>query len=161
MSSSHYTQAFGPTKPSARSSYPTFLSLQDSIILQFTWAWRGLYDSFRWGAFVITVARWTWLSSWKCALLVAIWIIDMHSVMLRYAPMYTNLFCSIRFLWSRFTCSTSYFILLSKTARYGIIAVSVGFIRFSGSFLSLVHLFISMWVAFSIHLRKYSILCLI
>ena len=62
MSSSHYLarpQAFqvGPTKLSARSSYPIFLSLQDSVILQLTWAWRGLYDSFRWGAFVITVAR--------------------------------------------------------------------------------------------------------
>lgn len=61
---SHYTrrpQAFqypGPTtKVSPRSSYPTFLSLQDSIILQLTWACRGLYDSFRWGAVVITIAR--------------------------------------------------------------------------------------------------------
>ena len=154
MSSSHYTQAFGPAKVSARSSYPTFLSLQDSIILQLKWAWRGLYDSFRWGAFIITVARWTWLLSWKYGLLAAIQIIDTHSVMLRYGPMYTNLFCLIRFLWSRFTCSTSSSILSSKTARYGTIVVSVGFIRFYGSFLSLVLLFILMWVPFSFHLRN-------
>ncbi|KAF8810143.1 hypothetical protein BYT27DRAFT_7282228 [Phlegmacium glaucopus] len=44
------------TKLSARSTYPTFLSLNDSIILQLTWAWRGLYDSCRWGVVVITVA---------------------------------------------------------------------------------------------------------
>lgn len=149
--SSH--QAFGPTKVSARLSYPTFLSLYDSVVLQLTWAWRGLYDSFRWGAFVITVARWTWLLSWKYALLAAIWIIDMHSVMLRYGPMYTNLFCSTRFLWSRSTCSTSYFIHWSMTRRYGTIVILVGFIRFSGFFLSLVLLSISMWVAFSFHLR--------
>lgn len=146
MSSSHYLKA------SARSSYPTFLSLQDTIILQLTWAWKGLYDSFRLGAFVITVARWTWSLSWKYGLLAAIRIIDIHSVMLRYGPMYTNLFCSTRFLWSRFTCSTSYSILSSKTARYGTIVVSVGFIRFCGFFLSLVLLFISMRVVFSFHL---------
>ncbi|KAF8188372.1 hypothetical protein BJ912DRAFT_1022504 [Pholiota molesta] len=29
-------------------SYPTFLSVQDSVVLQLTWAWRGLYDAFRW-----------------------------------------------------------------------------------------------------------------
>ncbi|KAL0947076.1 hypothetical protein HGRIS_013217 [Hohenbuehelia grisea] len=33
---------------SARAAYPTFLSLQESLHLQALWAWRGLYDAFRW-----------------------------------------------------------------------------------------------------------------
>ncbi|KAF9264739.1 EI24-domain-containing protein [Marasmius fiardii PR-910] len=33
---------------SARSLYPTFLSLHESILLQLNWAWCGLKDAFRW-----------------------------------------------------------------------------------------------------------------
>ncbi|KAI0060794.1 hypothetical protein BV25DRAFT_1992601 [Artomyces pyxidatus] len=38
----------GPRYTSARSSYPTFLSLPDTLKLQAGWAWRGLVDAFRW-----------------------------------------------------------------------------------------------------------------
>ncbi|KDR81827.1 hypothetical protein GALMADRAFT_240058 [Galerina marginata CBS 339.88] len=41
---------------SARSAYPTFLSVQDSVVLQLTWAWRGLYDAFRWNVVYTAVA---------------------------------------------------------------------------------------------------------
>ncbi|KAI0317863.1 etoposide-induced protein 2.4-domain-containing protein [Amylostereum chailletii] len=33
---------------SARTSYPTFLTLQDTLTLQIGWAWRGLVDASRW-----------------------------------------------------------------------------------------------------------------
>ncbi|KAF8968370.1 etoposide-induced protein 2.4-domain-containing protein [Flammula alnicola] len=41
---------------SSRSSYPMFLSVQDSVFLQLTWAWRGLYDAFRWNVVFGSVA---------------------------------------------------------------------------------------------------------
>ncbi|KAL1680863.1 etoposide-induced protein 2.4-domain-containing protein [Schizophyllum commune] len=37
-----------PSFTSARASYPKFLSLQDTILLQLRWAWHGLRDAFRW-----------------------------------------------------------------------------------------------------------------
>ncbi|KAF9476328.1 hypothetical protein BDN70DRAFT_882576 [Pholiota conissans] len=64
MASAHY-----PTRPqalhfpsgpaarlSSRQSYPTFLSVQDSFLLQLTWAWRGLYDAFRWNVVVGSIS---------------------------------------------------------------------------------------------------------
>ncbi|KAF9566253.1 hypothetical protein CPC08DRAFT_682555 [Agrocybe pediades] len=63
MSSGPYTarqQSFQYPGPSARLSsraqYPHFLSLQDSVLLQLKWAWRGLFDAFRWDAVVSVVA---------------------------------------------------------------------------------------------------------
>jgi etoposide-induced 2.4 mRNA len=44
-------------KPSSRSSYPTFLSFQDSALLQLKWAWRGLHDAFRWNVVFSVVAK--------------------------------------------------------------------------------------------------------
>jgi len=46
-----------PVPSTSRSLYPTFLSFQDSALLQLTWAWRGLYDAFRWNAVVSVVTR--------------------------------------------------------------------------------------------------------
>lgn len=43
--------------PSSRSVYPTFLSLQDSVVLQLKWAWGGIFDAFRWNVVVSAVAR--------------------------------------------------------------------------------------------------------
>ncbi|KAJ8078714.1 hypothetical protein AAF712_001318 [Marasmius tenuissimus] len=37
-----------PQGQSARSFYPTFLSLPETLLLQLTWAWCGLKDAFRW-----------------------------------------------------------------------------------------------------------------
>ncbi|KAF8162907.1 etoposide-induced protein 2.4-domain-containing protein [Crassisporium funariophilum] len=63
MSTAHYAaRPQAPQYPgstarlSSRSSYPTFLSVQDSVLLQLSWAWRGLYDAFRWGTVFITIA---------------------------------------------------------------------------------------------------------
>ncbi|TFK42988.1 etoposide-induced protein 2.4-domain-containing protein [Crucibulum laeve] len=42
-------------RASSRSFYPTFLSFQDSALLQFKWAWRGLYDAFRWNVVLYAV----------------------------------------------------------------------------------------------------------
>ncbi|KAJ3823767.1 etoposide-induced protein 2.4-domain-containing protein [Lentinula raphanica] len=41
---------------SARSSYPTFLSVQESILLQLNWLRYGLLDGFRWDHVVSTIA---------------------------------------------------------------------------------------------------------
>ncbi|KAL1668440.1 etoposide-induced protein 2.4-domain-containing protein [Schizophyllum commune] len=46
-----FTQPGFPASPSytsARASYPKFLSLQDTVLLQLRWAWHGLRDAFRW-----------------------------------------------------------------------------------------------------------------
>ncbi|PPQ99932.1 hypothetical protein CVT24_009567 [Panaeolus cyanescens] len=43
------------THKSSRASYPNFLSLQDTVLLQFRWAWKGLLDAFRWNVPVTTV----------------------------------------------------------------------------------------------------------
>ncbi|ESK96916.1 uncharacterized protein Moror_6494 [Moniliophthora roreri MCA 2997] len=40
---------------SARSLYPSFLSVQDSLVLQLRWAWHGFKDAFRWDV-VVSVA---------------------------------------------------------------------------------------------------------
>ncbi|PPQ79848.1 hypothetical protein CVT26_012599, partial [Gymnopilus dilepis] len=45
-----------PPPGSARSLYPTFLSLTDSVVLQLRWACRGLWDAFRWSVVVGAVA---------------------------------------------------------------------------------------------------------
>ncbi|KAI9446809.1 hypothetical protein H4582DRAFT_1908551 [Lactarius indigo] len=42
---------------SARESYPVFLSFQDTLGLQFGWAWRGLVDAFRWDIVVRLITR--------------------------------------------------------------------------------------------------------
>ncbi|KAF9009420.1 etoposide-induced protein 2.4-domain-containing protein [Cyathus striatus] len=61
MSSVHPSQPqtfqYLPAAPSrsARSMYPTFLSLQDTIALQTKWAWRGLYDALRWRVVISAV----------------------------------------------------------------------------------------------------------
>ncbi|KAH8117588.1 etoposide-induced protein 2.4-domain-containing protein [Phellopilus nigrolimitatus] len=39
----------------ARASYPTFLSLPETLSLQFSWAWRGLVDAFRWDIVISTI----------------------------------------------------------------------------------------------------------
>jgi hypothetical protein len=42
---------------SARASYPVFLSLHDTLKLQFGWAWRGLMDASRWDIVVGLITR--------------------------------------------------------------------------------------------------------
>ncbi|KAJ3856312.1 etoposide-induced protein 2.4-domain-containing protein [Lentinula lateritia] len=42
--------------PSARSLYPSFLSVQESLILQLKWVKRGLVDAFRWDHVISTIA---------------------------------------------------------------------------------------------------------
>ncbi|EFI28440.1 hypothetical protein CC1G_13973 [Coprinopsis cinerea okayama7 len=51
-------QAYYPgpdTRLSSRESYPTFLSVGESLQLQLQWAWCGLYDAFRWNVVFRTV----------------------------------------------------------------------------------------------------------
>ncbi|KAF5365625.1 hypothetical protein D9758_003282 [Tetrapyrgos nigripes] len=50
------TQSSFQYPPSGRSSYPSFLSFQESILLQLTWAWHGFVDAFRWDVVASTVA---------------------------------------------------------------------------------------------------------
>ena len=45
MQSSH---SYPFSAQDARSSYPSFLSLPETIALQLSWAWRGLVDASRW-----------------------------------------------------------------------------------------------------------------
>ena len=49
----HYAQSVSQ----ARASYPSFLSLTETLLLQLSWAWRGLVDAFRWDIVISTVAR--------------------------------------------------------------------------------------------------------
>ncbi|KAF5330643.1 hypothetical protein D9619_006027 [Psilocybe cf. subviscida] len=42
----------GHARMSSRASYPTFLSVTETAMLQLTWMWKGLYDSFRWNVVV-------------------------------------------------------------------------------------------------------------
>ncbi|KAJ3733065.1 etoposide-induced protein 2.4-domain-containing protein, partial [Lentinula guzmanii] len=42
--------------PSARSLYPSFLSVQESLLLQLNWARHGLVDTFRWDHVISTIA---------------------------------------------------------------------------------------------------------
>ncbi|KAJ3998222.1 etoposide-induced protein 2.4-domain-containing protein [Lentinula boryana] len=42
--------------PSARSLYPSFLSVPESLLLQFNWARHGLVDAFRWDRVISTIA---------------------------------------------------------------------------------------------------------
>jgi len=49
---SHYSH-----QPQSRSTYPTFLSLQATITLQLTWAFKGILDAFRWDVVVRTATR--------------------------------------------------------------------------------------------------------
>lgn len=55
MKSSIDTQS--KERSSSRSSYPTFLSFQNSVLLQLKWAWRGLHDAFRWNVVFSVVAN--------------------------------------------------------------------------------------------------------
>ncbi|KAH9967963.1 etoposide-induced protein 2.4-domain-containing protein, partial [Russula dissimulans] len=41
----------------ARSSYPVFLSFQDTAKLQIGWAWRGFVDAFRWDVVIRLMTR--------------------------------------------------------------------------------------------------------
>ncbi|KAF5391282.1 hypothetical protein D9757_001942 [Collybiopsis confluens] len=41
---------------SARSLYPSFLSVQQSLLLQLNWAWLGLVHAFRWDHVISTIA---------------------------------------------------------------------------------------------------------
>ncbi|KZT26468.1 EI24-domain-containing protein [Neolentinus lepideus HHB14362 ss-1] len=48
--------SYSPNPPySARAAYPSFIPVQDTLILQATWAFRGLMDAFRWDIVVLTV----------------------------------------------------------------------------------------------------------
>lgn len=47
----------GPPLATARSTYPKFLSVQETALLHIRWAYRGLLDSFRWDIVARTVAR--------------------------------------------------------------------------------------------------------
>ena len=51
-----HTSTYGPAQ-SSRSLYPSFLPVQDTLLLQLSCAWRGLVDAFRWDVVVSTVAR--------------------------------------------------------------------------------------------------------
>ncbi|KAF9533471.1 etoposide-induced protein 2.4-domain-containing protein [Crepidotus variabilis] len=44
------------TRASARATYPQFLSVQETALLQLRWALRGLYDAFRWNIVISTVS---------------------------------------------------------------------------------------------------------
>ena len=46
-----------PRFVSAREAYPSFLSFQDTLGLQVSWAGRGLVDAFRWDIVVRLIAR--------------------------------------------------------------------------------------------------------
>ena len=56
-----YPQAgYGPRTTeghSSRASYPTFLTPQETVMLQLKAAGRGLFDAFRWDAVVRLVSR--------------------------------------------------------------------------------------------------------
>lgn len=54
----HHQSFQYPSSVSSRSSYPSFLSIQDSLRLQLNWAWRGLYDAFRWNIVISTISGW-------------------------------------------------------------------------------------------------------
>ena len=45
-------------RPSSRSAYPSFISFQDSVLLQLKWALRGFYDAFRWNIVISMVVGW-------------------------------------------------------------------------------------------------------
>jgi hypothetical protein len=49
--------AQAPRFLSARSSYPVFLSFQDTAKLQIGWAWRGFVDAFRWDVVIRLMTR--------------------------------------------------------------------------------------------------------
>jgi len=55
-SSSSRSQAFHYPSSSRSRPYPSFLSIVETLLLQWTWAWRGVFDSFRWDIVVFTVA---------------------------------------------------------------------------------------------------------
>ncbi|KAF6764777.1 etoposide-induced protein 2.4-domain-containing protein [Ephemerocybe angulata] len=47
---------YSPTpRTTPRQSYPTFLSVGESLLLQAKWAWLGLYDAFRWNVVYRTI----------------------------------------------------------------------------------------------------------
>ncbi|KAL5529010.1 hypothetical protein ACEPAG_4984 [Sanghuangporus baumii] len=50
--STYYAQSVSQ----AKSSYPSFLSLSETLSLQLLWSWKGLVDAFRWDIVVSTVA---------------------------------------------------------------------------------------------------------
>jgi len=62
---------------SARSQYPSFLSIQDTVLLQLKWAWRGLFDAFRWDAVISVVARYAHG-------LICVMYVDLNSIHLSY-----------------------------------------------------------------------------
>ncbi|THU90691.1 EI24-domain-containing protein [Dendrothele bispora CBS 962.96] len=47
----HHSQA-----QSARALYPSFLSVQESLLLQLKWAWHGIVDAFRWDLVISTIS---------------------------------------------------------------------------------------------------------
>ena len=64
MSAKHFSEPASPIYPprdpraeylhdptygrNARAKYPRFLSLPETLLLQVSWAWKGLIDAFRW-----------------------------------------------------------------------------------------------------------------
>ncbi|KAG5728360.1 EI24 like protein [Termitomyces sp. T112] len=48
-------RSIDPSQHSSRHSYPTFISVQETLRLQFQWVWQGLYDAFRWNIVISTI----------------------------------------------------------------------------------------------------------
>lgn len=117
---SHSTSPRVQVPPSARSTYPLFLSVQETTFLQLRWAWRGLCDSFRWDVVFSTVARYV---SHLCKLQTVAFMILATP---KYVPMSASLSCSTHCRYSRSTSLTSCSIHSSGTTQNGSTGTSDG-----------------------------------
>ena len=82
---------------SSRDSYPTFLPVYDSALLQLTWAWRGLCDAFRWDIAFSAISRCVCGPNTAVSRCLAdLYCPTRPSATPRYGPTYTSHFCLTR-----------------------------------------------------------------
>ena len=131
---------------SSRSSYPTFLSLQDTIWLQLGFAARGLVDAFRWDVVFKLVTR--LVKHFRNVLDVSSQEYKLCAVMQKYVQMYSSHYCLIPWLSCRFISSIFSWSHLpkEKVRLNGYIGMLDGSIKYSGYYQCSVFPFIWMYV---------------
>jgi hypothetical protein len=134
---------------SARASYPVFLSLHDTLKLQFGWAWRGLMDASRWDVVVSLITRNVCFPP-ALFLLWLMYVLYFKScaAMPRSGPMRSSRSCSMashsyRSMCLNSSCTPCREWRTARTQGMGFIRASGGFIASCGCCPSLAYLSIS------------------
>lgn len=80
----------------SRSAYPTFLSLQETIKLQLTWASRGVLEAFRWDVVVKTATRYLPFTYCLCILPSYTQFLGNLTAIVKFVQIFSSPYYSIR-----------------------------------------------------------------